>query len=92
MVFQAGFVTFFRTVALVLLFYYGFKIVANYLFPILLKIALRKIHKKAQNPYEQPPHAKNKEHKVGETIIDKKPTERTGNNTVGEYVDYEEVD
>ncbi len=79
-----------RTILVILLIYYGFKFLARLFAPYLMKKMVNKMQQKAQNQHrnQQQPDVK-----VGETIIDKKPnTNNQSNNSVGEYVDYEEVE
>ena len=88
---EAGFVTFFRTIGIILLVIYGIKFMAKYLLPIILKRAVNKAQERAQGrssgfDQSQP------DMKVGETIIDKKPSNSSQTTNVGDYVDYEEVD
>jgi len=79
-----------RTILVILLIYYGFKMISRYLLPFFLKRFIKNVQNRA-NQQEQ-----NQEHpevKVGETVIDKKPQDTNqSNNSVGDYVDYEEVD
>jgi len=71
--------------------YYAFKWLARVFLPILMQKAVRNFEKKAreQQGYQEPAdHVKE-----GETVVDKQPTQRKeSNNSVGEYVDFEEVD
>ena len=64
---------------------------ARIFLPIMMQKAVRNFEKKAreQQGYQNP-----SDHvKEGETVIDKQPRQQKGsNNTVGEYVDFEEVD
>jgi len=79
-----------RTILVILLIYYGFKFLARLFAPYLMKKMVNNMQQKAQNQHrnQQQPDVK-----VGETIIDKKPnTNNQSNNSVGEYVDYEEVE
>ena len=86
---EAEITSFIRTLLIILIFYYGFKMFAKYIAPILLKRAATKFEEKVKN--QQKPNEP--ERKVGETIIAKKPgSSKTSNDSVGEYVDYEEVD
>jgi len=79
-----------RTILIILLIYYGFKFLARLFAPYLMKRMVNKMQQKAQNQHRNQ-HQSNA--KVGETIIDKKPnTNNQSNNSVGEYVDYEEVE
>jgi hypothetical protein len=93
MILEAGFVTFFRTLAIIFAVIYGFKFAAKYFLPFLLKRAVRKAQEKTQNPFEKKQDSHYRKGKVGETVIDKKPkTSQRRSNQVGDYVDYEEID
>jgi len=88
---EAGFLNFLRTILIIILIWYGFKIVGKYLFPIFFQKMMKNVEKKVreQQGYQEPQNTT----KVGETVVEKKPTPTKGsNNSVGEYVDYEEVD
>ncbi len=77
-----------RTILVILLIYYGFKMISRYLLPFFLKRFINNIQNRANQQHQNQPNVK-----VGETIIDKKPnTNNQSNNSVGEYVDYEEVE
>jgi hypothetical protein len=81
----------FKTILYLLLFYYGFKFLAKLFAPFLMKKAAETIQKKAAQQYKnQQPKSTVKE---GETIIDKAPKDsQQSKNSVGEYVDFEEID
>lgn len=90
---EAGPVTFFRTIFIILLVIYGLRFIARYVMPLLLKRAVQKAQERVQqygNPHEQTTSSV----KVGETVIDKKPpkTKKRTDDSVGDYVDFEEVD
>tara|TARA_B100000809_G_C15130034_1_gene527979 strand:+ start:1497 stop:1778 length:282 start_codon:yes stop_codon:yes gene_type:complete len=93
MIQEAGFVTFLRTIGIILLVIYGMKFIAKYILPLILKRAITKAQERAQqqNDTDEQPSSNAI---VGETIIDKKPSqsESSKTNNVGDYVDYEEVD
>ncbi len=79
-----------RTILIILIFYYGFKMISRYVLPFFLKRFINKVQDRArqQHQNQQDPTVE-----VGKTVIDKKPSKSSqGNNSVGEYVDYEEVD
>ena len=78
-----------RTILIILLFYYGFKIISRYVLPLFLKRYINKVQNRARQQYQNQQEPNIKE---GETVIDKKPQTNQSNNSVGEYVDYEEVD
>lgn len=56
-----------------------------------MKKAVKKMEKKAKQQYKN--QNTQADVKVGETIIDKKPNlNQQGNKSVGEYIDFEEID
>ena len=85
-----------RTILIILLVYYGLKILGRIFAPYLMKYAAKKVEKKFGEgfkgfKYQYPPEPKPKSE--GEVSIDKMPTQSTASNKkVGEYVDYEEID
>jgi len=87
---QADLMGLLRTILIFLIVYYSFRFLARIFAPILLKKVVGNMQEKAQRNYKQTHNPSTKE---GETIIDKKPNSKTqGNNSVGEYVDFEEID
>lgn len=81
-----------RTILIIILVYYGLKIIGRFAFPLLMKRFMGKVEKKFQ---EQQGQYRKQEptSKVGDTVIDKKPGQhKKSNDDVGEYTDYEEVD
>ncbi|MBT8260592.1 MAG: DUF4834 family protein [Flavobacteriaceae bacterium] len=91
---QASFVGFIRTVLIILLVYYGFKIVSRLLAPYLLKYAQKKAQQRFGDQFKQyQKQQQQKQTKEGEITIDKMPNKnKSSNKDVGEYVDYEEID
>lgn len=88
---QAEFLGLLRTILIILLIYYGFKIVMRFAFPFIVKSFMGKVEKKFQE--QQGGQSKERPTKVGETSIDKTPNKDTkSNDSVGEYVDYEEIE
>jgi hypothetical protein len=84
-----------KTIFYLLFFYYGFKFLAKLFAPFLIKKATETIKKKAsqQRGGQQNSRQQTDSVKEGETIIDKKPGNTPeGKNSVGEYVDFEEID
>ncbi len=80
-----------KTLVYILLFYYAFKFLAKLLAPFLMRKVADTVQKKAEQQYgsQQTKSAV----KEGETVIDKAPRkQQQSNNSVGEYVDFEEVD
>lgn len=83
-----------RTILIILLIYYGLKILSKLFAPLLLKYIAKKAGEKFGGQFgqfQQPP-PQNTRKKEGEVTIDKMPNTKTSNKDVGEYVDYEEID
>ncbi len=84
---------FIRTILIILLVYYGLKIISRLVTPYLLKYLSKKAEKRFGERFGEPPHQQTRKNKEGETIIDKMPQSTSSSNKdVGEYVDYEEID
>jgi len=78
-----------KTLAILFIIYYSFKIIARYVLPIFIRRTINKMEDKfkAQQESQQP------QGKVGETTIEKAPrTTSKRKNDRGEYIDFEEVD
>tara|TARA_R110002049_G_scaffold31092_3_gene105797 strand:- start:1476 stop:1748 length:273 start_codon:yes stop_codon:yes gene_type:complete len=86
-----------KTILIILLVYYGFKVLSRLFAPLLVRFVAKKAEEKFggqfggfQNPNQQRQQQKQKE---GETVIDKMPNEnKSSNSKVGEYIDYEEIE
>ncbi|MCB0445062.1 MAG: DUF4834 family protein [Gelidibacter sp.] len=90
---MASFTGFLRTILIILLIWYGIKILSRLFAPYLVKYMTNKVQERfgAQFQNYQQPHTSRE--KEGETVIDKVPnTNKTSNKNVGEYIDYEEID
>lgn len=93
---QASVPGFLRMILILLLIYYGVKILSRIFAPLLIKFVAKKAEEKfgghsdsyrnQQRPYQEKPK------KEGEVTIDKMPSKKSSNKDVGEYVDYEEID
>ena len=89
---QAGLMNFIRTILILALIYYAFKIIGRYIFPLILKKMMGKVEKNFNE--QQHRNTSNQQPvKEGETVIDKTPNQaKKTNDQVGEYVDYEDVE
>ena len=86
---EAGPMNFLRTVLVIILVYYVLKFLVKLFAPYLLKKAVDKVQQKAQQQYNQQEPIVDE----GKTVVDKKPqSTKQSNNSVGEYVDFEEID
>ena len=91
--YEASFSEVLRVVLIVLLIYFGFKIIIRWFGPLLLRYILRKVGKKFEEKFNQFDTSGRSKKKEGDVTIEKKPKNRKkSNNDVGEYVDYEEID
>tara|TARA_B110000285_G_C14936757_1_gene519991 strand:+ start:472 stop:717 length:246 start_codon:yes stop_codon:yes gene_type:complete len=80
-----------KTLFIILLVYLGFKYLLRLFGPFLVKKAAETIKKKAEQQYGN--QQSKSTVKEGETTIDKTPNNtQQGKNSVGEYVDFEEID
>lgn len=89
---EASLYGFVRTILIILLVYYGLKILSRIFAPILVKYMSKKMQQKFEGQFGQQPRQEQR-HKEGETVIDKIPnSSKTSDKKVGEYIDYEELD
>ncbi|KFB00289.1 hypothetical protein IA57_11400 [Mangrovimonas yunxiaonensis] len=80
-----------RVILIILLVYYGLKILSRIFAPVLVKYVAKKAEERfgaANSQYQ----GQKREEREGEVTIDKVPNTKTSNKNVGEYVDYEEID
>ena len=93
--YEASFSEVIRVILIVLLIYFGLKLIIRWFVPMLVRYIVRKVGKQFEkkfNQYERPDRGRNRK-KEGEVTIEKKPkNRRKSNNDVGEYIDYEEID
>lgn len=84
----------FRTILIIALIYFGFKILARLLAPFLLKFVAKKAEERFGNQFGGSYQKKQQGpvKKEGEVTIDKIPNIKTSNKDVGDYVDYEEIE
>ncbi|HEY9183949.1 MAG TPA: DUF4834 family protein [Salegentibacter sp.] len=90
--FEASFTGVLKTILIILLVYFGFKLLIRWFGPLILKYFMRKVGKQFEQQFnqQQPYNSRKKEPKVS---VDKKSsTKPRSNKTVGEYIDYEEID
>jgi hypothetical protein len=79
---------FLKTLLIILLVFFGLKLMARYLGPILLKYVFKKVRKNMEDKFNSAqPQTQDKETKTSKTFKSK-PKE----SKAGEYVDYEEID
>lgn len=88
---EASFESILRTVLIILLIYFGFKIFIKWFGPLILKWFLKRIGQKFQQQFNGPQTSNTQ--KPGKVEIDKKEAKTSkSNKKVGEYIDFEEID
>jgi hypothetical protein len=88
---QASVTGFVRMILILILIYYGVKILSRLFAPFLIKYVAKKAEQKFGGQFQQRQQQETPK-KEGEVTIDKIPNAKTTNKDVGEYVDYEEID
>ena len=81
-----------RTILIILLVYYGIKILARLFAPMLFGYVAKKTEQRFGEQFGQFRKQQSDKQKEGEVSIDKMPKSKSTNKDVGEYVDYEEID
>lgn len=83
-----------KTLLILLLVYYLFKILIRMLAPKLFSYAAKKTEQHFKENFEQFTNSHTpSEEKVGETTIDKNSTRKSNTSKkVGDYIDFEEID
>lgn len=91
---EASFSEVIRVILIVLLIYFGLKLIFRWFGPILLRYILRRVGKKFGQQFDQQFNSSRKPRNEGEVTIEKKPRKKrkSKNDDVGEYIDYEEID
>lgn len=85
---------FLKTILVILLIYYLFKMLVKWFAPKLVDYAAKKTEAHFQEKFgDFANQNQTTEERVGDVIIDKKPKKNdTTSQKVGEYIDFEEVD
>ncbi|WP_406683930.1 DUF4834 family protein [Seonamhaeicola sp. MEBiC1930] len=84
---------FVRMILIILLIYFGIKILARLFSPLLARFVLKKAEQRFGDQFGQfQKQQQTKSKKEGEVTIDKMPNRKTSNKDVGDYVDFEEID
>ncbi len=80
---------FLRTVFIILIIYYGIRLITRYVLPLLVDKGLKNIQQKMQE--QQREHQRNVR-RDGEVTIENRTNPRSSSQNKGEYVDFEEVE
>ncbi len=82
-----------KTLVILVFVYYAIKFFSRLFAPILMKKMVSKMQEKAQQQQNYQQRRNTTSAREGETVIDKRPsTTKQSNDSVGEYVDFEEID
>lgn len=88
----ASFTGFVRTIFILVLIYYGLKFLMRILAPFMVQYMSKKMQEQFGGQFQQQKPNQNFQ-KEGETVIDKMPNQqKSSDKSVGEYIDYEEID
>ena len=79
-----------KTLLIIIVISYIIRIFRYYLTPIFKRFIARKVEQQFEKRYNN--SSNQNTYKTGETIIDKIPNKKKSNDSVGEYVDYEEIE
>ena len=89
----ASFTGFIRTILILMLIWYGVKILSRLFAPVLMRFVAKKAEQRFGQQFNQHQKPQQPTQKEGEITVDKTPKQnKTSNKDVGEYVDYEEID
>ena len=83
-------VNFLRTIIVILIIYYGIRLFARYILPILVDKGVKNMQQKIYDQQKQQQRSSRHEGEV--TIENQGKNPGKNQNTRGEYVDFEEVD
>ena len=90
---MASLTGFLRTILIILLVYYGAKILMRLFAPYFVHYMSKKMQERFGGQFQQQQRPDSNRAKEGETVIDKMPEQhQSSNKKVGEYIDYEEID
>jgi hypothetical protein len=83
MLFEAGLISFVRTILIFVCIYYAFKLLVRFLFPLLIK---RFVNRQTSN------HQQNSHKKTGDVDIKNPSKNKSRTDRLGDYIDYEEIE
>ena len=85
--------TFLKVLFFILLFYYLLRLLGRWFAPRLFQYAVKKTEERFQQQFNDYPGRSEPEAPVGEVSISKKPgSTKKDQESLGEYIDYEEID
>lgn len=82
-----------QTILIVVLVYYGLKLLAKWLMPRILNYAVKKTQERFGSEFGSYQDFSNPKQKKGKTTISKKSSPKSNpSKKVGEYIDFEEIE
>ena len=85
--------TFLKTILIVLLVYFGLKFLLKWAYPYIMRYVAKKAGKQFEKMFQQGANPNNNAPEAGKTTIDRNPIgQKKSKTSVGEYVDYEDVE
>jgi len=82
-----------KTILILILVYYGIKLLFKWLAPHLLNYAVKKTGERFGRQYDQSGDFDKGRPETGQTTVSKKPRPKSNpSKKVGEYIDFEEID
>ena len=87
-------ITFLKTILVILLVYFGLKFIIRWATPYLMKYVAKKAGQRFEQAFNgTQANSNSRKEKEGKVTIDKVPHKKNSRkSTVGDYVDYEEVE
>jgi tRNA A22 N-methylase len=79
-----------KVIFIIILIYYGLKIITRLFGPLLLKYVTKKAKEKFKQQFDQ--YQQPQQSTEGEVTIENKTKQNSSNKDVGEYIDFEEID
>lgn len=81
-----------KTILIVLLVYYGLKLLWRLLAPYAMRYITKKAAQKFESAFGQNPFQPSETQNDGHVSVDKTPKNTKSTKVVGEYVDFEEIE
>jgi predicted membrane protein len=80
---------FLRTLFIILVIWYGIKLITKYLFPLFMQKTMKEMQSKMEEQIRQQQRSRRYE---GEVTVEQNRNKQNNRQNEGEYVDFEEVD
>lgn len=91
MVYEAGLLSLVRTLLIIVIVYFGVRLIFRYLVPFLLRTFIRKQQSKFNQQFGGGANQSSTEEE-GKVKVKSRPNDHQHGSDLGEYVEYEEID